>query len=427
MADGGGGAGSTNWLVAIQTMLARIGSMEPGSASRDAAALAEAINNANAAAAHLSVFGQDGLEGVAASSSASAAQNLFGEITSGAAAVTPGVSALTSASAVMAASKAQEPMLQAMQMDMANPRVDPATVLDRAASMMTATYNAPMSSAAGQAPSGPDSLELTKSFGSAGGAVGTPSGSGTGGGPGSVLHSTSGGSSDLGDYANGAAGDRATGAAGEGPGPGPSSGTTPEASGAAGGSGDPGASGGSAGGGADGLSRAGLGSPDGAAGSPGSGGAAEGTSTGGPLGAPVPAPATGRGLGGSLGGGAFGGAGAGGSAGGATGGPSGRLSGALPASMSPTATAPGATTGPAGTGRTGPGSTGAAPHGARGRGEDKEHKSAHYLHSRDNGAEIVGDLPLVGPPVIGDWTPPTPKRDAGESKSDDPDTKLRLD
>jgi hypothetical protein len=29
-----------------------------------------------------------------------------------------------------------------------------------------------------------------------------------------------------------------------------------------------------------------------------------------------------------------------------------------------------------------------------------------YLHTRENAEEIIGRLPLVGPPVLGDWARP---------------------
>lgn len=36
------------------------------------------------------------------------------------------------------------------------------------------------------------------------------------------------------------------------------------------------------------------------------------------------------------------------------------------------------------------------------------------MHSEQNGRDIVGDMPLVGPPVLGDWVPraaPVPEAD----------------
>jgi hypothetical protein len=50
-----------------------------------------------------------------------------------------------------------------------------------------------------------------------------------------------------------------------------------------------------------------------------------------------------------------------------------------------------------------PGGGGPIGGGRGGKGEDdQEHKTASYLISEDNGSEIVGDLPLTAPPVIGE-------------------------
>ena len=48
---------------------------------------------------------------------------------------------------------------------------------------------------------------------------------------------------------------------------------------------------------------------------------------------------------------------------------------------------------------------GAAGRGA-GRGKEGEHRAPSYLHTRENAEEIIGRLPLVGPPVLGDWARP---------------------
>ncbi|MFJ6097078.1 hypothetical protein [Williamsia muralis] len=56
------------------------------------------------------------------------------------------------------------------------------------------------------------------------------------------------------------------------------------------------------------------------------------------------------------------------------------------------------------------------PPGAAGRGggrdKEGEHRAPSYLHTRENAEEIIGRLPLVGPPVLGDWARP------GETDSD---------
>ncbi len=46
---------------------------------------------------------------------------------------------------------------------------------------------------------------------------------------------------------------------------------------------------------------------------------------------------------------------------------------------------------------------GGAPGGGGGR--DLKHRPPGYLHHDAHGREIVGDLPLVGPAVLGDWGP----------------------
>jgi len=64
--------------------------------------------------------------------------------------------------------------------------------------------------------------------------------------------------------------------------------------------------------------------------------------------------------------------------------------------------------------------------GVRDRGDNK-HPSARYLNTRDHGEEIVGDLPLVGPPVIGDWVPQSmPPCDPGaDTSAADPEVGIR--
>ncbi|MFC7756247.1 hypothetical protein [Tsukamurella soli] len=48
----------------------------------------------------------------------------------------------------------------------------------------------------------------------------------------------------------------------------------------------------------------------------------------------------------------------------------------------------------------------AAAAGQRGGGRDGEHRAPGYLIGRENGEEMVGELPLVGPTVIGEWPGP---------------------
>ena len=82
----------------------------------------------------------------------------------------------------------------------------------------------------------------------------------------------------------------------------------------------------------------------------------------------------------------------------------------------PTSTVPGTTRPTAG---------GTVPPGARSAGSregDGRHTVAGYLRAQGNGAEAVGSLPLVSPPVLGDWSagPETAERD-DDSGTDDRD------
>ncbi|MFW0796056.1 hypothetical protein AAFP30_19740 [Gordonia sp. CPCC 205515] len=90
----------------------------------------------------------------------------------------------------------------------------------------------------------------------------------------------------------------------------------------------------------------------------------------------------------------------------------------------PVATVVGTTSGatvPAGPVRSTVGPFGAGPHAGRERGRDGRHTAASYLHTTDNGAQIVGALPLVGPPVIGGWAVARPSpEDVEESDGADP-------
>ena len=124
-----------------------------------------------------------------------------------------------------------------------------------------------------------------------------------------------------------------------------------------------------------------------------------------------PAGVSPAGVGGGLGGGGSAGGGGGGLGGGGLGGGAGGLAGGgltgVPPSGVPAGSAgPGAAAG-AGIGR--PGMAGGAMGGmmggagaGRGQGDqDKEHKTAGYLVTLDNGNELIGKLPPVAPPVIG--------------------------
>ncbi|AZG44032.1 hypothetical protein [Gordonia insulae] len=394
------GGGSTNWMLAIQQMLERIKSMEPETALADAEALQQAIKAAVDASERLArAFDGDGLEGEAATSSSTRASDLAAQIASNANAVSGGAVALGSASGVMSAARLNAPFLQQMQKEMEDKPEDAADIMTRAASLMTASYNAPMSAAASQAPSpGMSADSATSAVLSSGGSVSGGGGGGNSGGGGS--RGSAGGSTDLGDYGTtGVKDPNATPAASTSGDQSPPSGTT------AGSDkplslGDNPSGGGTGGDDPDTLTRGGLGSPNSVDGSTNP--AAMMMGPGG-----VGAGAGAKAVGGAASPGGIGGTnGANGANAAST--LSRRLSGAIPtaATSNPVSTTP-VGTGSGRVGGTGP--MGGTPHGGRARGSDKgEHKAAHYLHTKENGAEIVGSLPLVGPPVIGDWAPPQP-------------------
>ena len=425
MADGDGKAGdaprgavgSTSWYIALTTILDRIASMHPGRAGDDARAIAAQINKILAAVEGLNTFGQDHLEGEAAKASEAAAKKIFGDITSATSEVAPSVGALTSAQNVLEVSQSQAQTIRNMQATLASPsNTNAYLVMTEAAKLMTDTYNHPMSAAASQVPSSPTS-DLNP--GGGGGGVGGTGGGGTsgGGGGGGGTRMTSGNASDMGEY--GGKTDPAGKPAGAdnpaGPGGGPSNPTGGTSS-----NDSSGPSNGARNASADepgGLDRGGRGMPD---------DQSNHTNTAGMMPGGMPAGGSSGSPSGGRGGGGIGGVGG---AGGVSE-LSRRLSASVPSSTTPAGQAPVSAGGP--TSRNGM-SPGGAPHGAgRGRaGEDSRHKSAHYLHTRDNGEEIVGSLPLVGPPVIGDWAPAGPSHDesakeAGAEEPANPDKPLNL-
>ncbi|PXW30026.1 UNVERIFIED_CONTAM: hypothetical protein DES50_109134 [Williamsia faeni] len=160
---------------------------------------------------------------------------------------------------------------------------------------------------------------------------------------------------------------------------------------------------------------------NGAFGSPISGGAAAGGSTsatglnsarGGASG--IRSGSGGSGSGGSGGGRAGGGGGVGGV--GSEANPLGRRT---PASLISPTTGASQSSGATPSGGSRAGSPMGSPAGGRGAGKDKDgqHRAPSYLHTRENGDEMVGRLPLVGPPVLGDWARVVDLGTAGESST----------
>ncbi|MXP22486.1 hypothetical protein GIY30_14160 [Gordonia sp. HNM0687] len=413
------GGGNTNWFVAIQQILSRLESMGPESAAADAQALAQAITGANEAAQSLFRFGGDSLQGVAASSSEDAARQISSEIVSAAAKAQPGIDALVNAQSVLLASQAQRGPLMELQGELMNPLGDAFGAMTRAGLLMTETYNGPMSSAG-------DGLGPAGMVGGEGLLAGT-GGGGSGGSSGTsaAARSSAAAATDMGDYGAPPATTPTTPPAG-----GTSAEPATSAGATAGGDtplslGEASSTGGGGGEGLDSLSRGGLGSPD------------SSSSTVSPAAMMMPGSAAAGAGGAKLAGGGAGGSSAGGSGGSSGANPSAlsrRLSAALPGAVAPASGTPPTTPVGAGPSRAGAAPMGAPHGGGRGRGSnDTEHKSAHYLHTTDNGAEIVGTLPLVGPPVIGDWAPPQPVTpatpDAAEparDADDNPDRDLKL-
>ncbi|GAC68995.1 hypothetical protein GS4_20_00600 [Gordonia soli NBRC 108243] len=376
-----------------------LATMKPESAAADAQALMNAINAANDAAATLMYFGQDGMQGRAASASEERARQIARDIVNQTAIATEALSALGQGIATAGAAIAQAPFLQSLQDEIDNEPEKAPQAIQRASERMTSTYNPPMSAAAGSVPQ-PEQYatqEISSPMSGFGG-----DGGGGGSGPSNAAgRAQAGGVSDAGDYpGSGGTPTSVTPAAG------PTSGR-PNAN-LAGGSPDKPLSlgesptSGRSGDGPGGLQRGGNANPAGN----------EQQFPGGVL------PGAGTGQSSGAGGG---GRAAGGGAGGVGGSPAGQtpLSRRLMGSLPNTPGTAGSST-PVGGPPTRSSGAGPAPHGGGARprkGDDEQHKPASYLHTRDNGVEIVGSLPLVGPPVIGDWAPPAPAETAAESES----------
>ncbi|QTI71200.1 hypothetical protein [Gordonia polyisoprenivorans] len=376
--------GSTDWgSMSITEILTIISSMKQGAAQGDADAVLVAIEKVEGIAhALLNGFTDDGvLMGQAARGAVDAALRLGGEMSASVADARGSAAAMTEAAGILGATHGQKPLLEAYRTRLQDHPEDAAAVRSQVRSIMRGTYGGPIVGAAAALPSpvGP---------------IGTDSYAGVGGGSGSADGASPSGSGPSGQQSASLIDVDDTGPAGPGGGPdggGPTGGDTPttavpaagpaSTTGGGGGSGPSGSGGG--GNNPSALTRGGLGSPV----TPG-----------------AAVPATGRGT-------------AGGSEG-ATAGGAGLPEGVI--SLPPTAFAPPATlagtpgAGAAGAGTpgspgggmrptTGPGAGPGAAGGARSR--DTRHRPPHYLNDGENGREIVGELPLVGPPVIGDWSP----------------------
>lgn len=380
--------GSTDWgSMSITEILTIISSMKQGAAQGDADAVLVAIEKVEGIAhALLNGFTDDGvLMGQAARGAVDAALLLGGEMSASVADARDRAAAMTEAAGILGATHGQKPLLEAYRIRLQDHPEDAAAVRSQVRSIMRGTYGGPIVGAAAALPS-------------PAGPIGTDSYSGVGGGSSSADGTSTSGSGPSGTQQSASLTDiDDTGPSGPGGGPdgggGPTGGETPTTAvptvgpaSTAGGGGGSGPSG-YRGGGNDPstLTRGGLGSPV----TPGAAVPVSGRGTASAAGGPEGATAGGTGL------------------------PEGVIS------LPPTVFAPPSTlagtpaAGAAGAGTPGsPGGAmrpttgpGAGPGAGGARSRDTRHRPAHYLSDGENGREIVGDLPLVGPPVIGDWSP----------------------
>ena len=402
--------------MALDEIISILQSMRDGDARGDAEAVLQAINEANGVADDIdATFGSGSgtLLGHAVDMSVASAQGTAGDIRGGAETASQAHKAMTAAADALTSAKSNESLLEQLRSDLKDHPESAPMVRGAVDTLMSGTYTMPMNDAQGGLPAGSITGE-TRLIGS--GISSGPSGGGGGGGGNLTsggTHSTSGGISDLGEYGKAPTTTAAANPDGGGSAPpaapagSTSSGDKPlslgnETTPNGGGGDDP-----------DGLTRGGRATPAGldettpagVVGGTVPGGSAPGATTGGPRmsGAPASTP--------------------GGASNAGTSGMtpmSRRLMGAMPTSglSNPSTPVSGM---PGGGGRAGATPLGGAPHGARStKGGDDQHRAAHYLHTKENGAEIVGTLPLVSPAVIGDWTPPPAEpEEATDAPNDD--------
>ena len=405
----------------IAEVLAIVDTMDSGRATGDAEAVRAALAMVGKVSSSLgSTFGESSLVGQGPDASVSAAGRLAAKIASSTEQVAGTVADLNAAQSAIQGARGSAWQLEGLQGYLRrNPESAPrvrAVVME----LMTAVYSSPMIGISGP-PTPAASAKSSRASSVSGLSAATrPSGGGAdaaGGGTstGGDSRAQSGAIADIDESAR-------SGAPG-GPGPGPGetpSGTAPQAvpaavAGAVPPGGGPGPSG--AGGGAmDGLLRGGRGSAvdgsgrdiaDGRSGADGIGMRASGSGTPDGFGGGGGAGVTGDGDGPAGGGSAE--MGPGGAVGGMP------LAPPVPPGTGPTATpatpsaGPSGASGPAPNNPMRPAPAAPPPMAGRHRSDDEKHRPAAYLHTREHGTEIVGDLPLVGPPVIGDWAPAAPR------------------
>lgn len=374
------GGGRTDWAgMGIDEIIDTLRTMKPGQAAGDVETILKAIDAVRRASERMAAMFGDDLRGLASDTALEAGKSLSDAMQRSVETATVVGEALRSAVGIVGATRDQEGRLRELQQHLRDNPEDAPMVRFEADRTMSGTYSSPMQRVQHSLPepTGPD--DLVRGMGGVSGAGGA-SGSGSEAPRGQAANTV-----DAGDF--GRPGGGAVPVAPRGAAPGPAAGgpapVTPVSSSAS----PSGSSGGRGADDPDGLLRGGQGTPGGI--TPGLAGSGR------------------TGIGGeSRSGGTSSGSGSGG-------GPI-PVVGPLPLSpSSPGVATPAASTPPAASaaapraGITPPvGPAGAPPTGRRpGAENDDQHKAAPYLHNREHGAEIVGDLPLVGPPVIGDWIP----------------------
>ncbi|MFE0749298.1 hypothetical protein [Gordonia sp. NPDC058843] len=412
------GGDRTQWAgMSIDEILDILRTMEPGRARGDVDTILKAIESVRQAAERMHAMFGDGMLGLASDAALEAGRSLSADLATTSDTAGRIGDALAGATGILGSARGQEGRLRELQQHLRDNPEDAASVRHEADRTMTGAYSSPMIGLQQSLPHDP-----TGANGRTGGlgGVGTGGFSGTGSSAGSdAPRGQAANTVDAGDFGRAAPSAVPTRAGAGGPppgggGPGPT--TTP--TGPAGPPAGPSGRGNTDGTG--GLLRGGRATPEsetrgasttgshraaGADGGVESGASSSGTGSGGPGSMAVP---------------------------------SFLAPGAVPPPRAPPATPPVPATPSAGTTPTSATPAGpvlrpagmppaGVPGGRRPGAEDDSHRAAPYLHHREHGAEIVGDMPLVGPPVLGDWirqafpavTDPSPG-ESGETPSPRP-------
>ncbi|WP_238422146.1 hypothetical protein [Gordonia sp. 'Campus'] len=397
--DRGFDGARTEWAgMGIDEVLDVLSSMNPGVADGDVNTILQAIEAVRRAAEAMHGMFGDQMSGQASDAALEAGRSLSADMATTSASAGQIGDAMSGAAGILESTRGQEGRLRELQQHLRDNPEQAASVRHEVDRTMTGTYSSPMIGVQYTLPREPVN------------ANGMTSGLGTG----DVTRSAAGGTGsetargqaantvDAGDF--GPSGTRATPTGVPAAGPGPAGGGPGATAAPAAASGPSAGSAPRAGGdGPDGLLRGGRGSPEavtrGASSVPGSqhptphpAGSASGAASGlpggssgpiAPLAMAAPAP-----------------------------GPSSAAPPSAPVTSPPSVSTPSASTPPGAVaqrpgGIGSPGPLGVPPGSRRPGGDDETHRAAPYLNTREHGAEIVGDMPLVGPPVIGDWVRPT--------------------